>query len=261
MLCKVSVVGCIYPLCPRWFLPIEWHSIEWIHPLGSDDPTYSRWKTCTFELFIFRNYVYKYLVQLSLKSLCFSIGLTAITFLPFVHLNYAAHRAFCTDPVKAPWCSKFAPSIYAHVQSTYWNVGLLRYWTLQQLPNFIISAPPLLSLFYYSFHYFKSSFIPGICSKLTNRLKTPLTSSLSSSPFLSTSLAPHVIHACFFTLTLLFTSHTQIILRLSPSMPIFYWAASWLLVEHPCIGRWWFGWSLNWSVVSVILWASFLPPA
>jgi phosphatidylinositol glycan class V len=61
--------------------------------------------------------------------------------------------------------------------------------------------------------------------------------------------------------TLLFASHTQIVLRLAASMPIIYWAAAWLLLEHPKWGRAWVTWSVLWGAVSILLWGAFLPPA
>jgi phosphatidylinositol glycan class V len=179
---------------------------------------------------------------------------------PFIYHQYSAYSLFCGGPHIASWCLKFPPSIYAHVQSTYWNVGLFRYWTLQQVPNFIISAPPLLSIFYFSFHYItRSRLLHSVSQSLTKSKDSPPT--LPTSPFLSLSLAPHVLHALFLTTTLLFASHTQIILRLGPSMPLTYWAAAWLVVERPHWGRWWISWSVIWSAVSVVLWSSFLPPA
>ncbi|EFJ47490.1 hypothetical protein VOLCADRAFT_91860 [Volvox carteri f. nagariensis] len=46
-----------------------------------------------------------------------------------------------------PWCSAQVPYVYGFVQSEYWNVGFLRYWTWQQppqLPNFLLAAPVVL---------------------------------------------------------------------------------------------------------------------
>ncbi|PNG99104.1 GPI mannosyltransferase 2, partial [Tetrabaena socialis] len=43
-----------------------------------------------------------------------------------------------------PWCSSRVPYVYGFVQAQYWGVGLFRYWTLQQLPNFLLAAPVLL---------------------------------------------------------------------------------------------------------------------
>jgi GPI mannosyltransferase 2 len=169
-----------------------------------------------------------------------------------VYHQHSGYRVFCQDTSEpAPWCSNFAPSIYTHVQSKYWNVGLLRYWTLQQFPNFLLAAPVATLLSHYSVQSVRSF---TICL-----LNKPQPRNLS--PFESRSLIPHGIHAFVFTLILLFASHTQIILRFAASLPFTYWSAARLLVEHPRLGKWWVGWSVVWGAVSLVLWSTFLPPA
>lgn len=42
-----------------------------------------------------------------------------------------------------PWCAWRVPSLYAHVQSTYWSVGLFKYYQWKQIPNFLLAAPVL----------------------------------------------------------------------------------------------------------------------
>ena len=189
---------------------------------------------------------------------------------PFVYLQYSAYRVFCLgDTQPAPWCDSFPPSIYSYVQSKYWNVGFLRYWTPQQLPNFLLGAPPLALLFTYTLHYIRAALIPRLRAFLapyssqgkstTEPVKgSPLA---APSPFLHPALAPHVIHALLMCLILLFASHTQIVLRFAATMPCTYWAAAWLLVERPALGKWWVGWSVVWGAVSCVLWGAFLPPA
>lgn len=166
-----------------------------------------------------------------------SIVYSALIFSPFIYHQTTGYLAFCTGNTIQPWCSKSLPLIYSHVQSTYWNSGFLRYWTFEQLPNFIIAVPPFLVIFSYVIH------------------------TLTSNKVLSSSITPHAIHACVLCWMLLFNSHTQIILRLAPSMPLVYWAAAWLVINHPMAGKWWVGWSLLWGMVSVLLWSVFLPPA
>ncbi|KAJ7124894.1 GPI mannosyltransferase 2 [Mycena epipterygia] len=175
------------------------------------------------------------------------VVLSALPFTPFVAHNYAAYIAFCTVAESpAAWCTRSLPLIYAHVQEHYWNSGFLLYWTLQQLPNFLIAAPPLLSISVFSIHH------------LRHWLKAP---AAPGHAFLSASITPHAIHALIMCAILLFASHTQIILRLAASMPITYWAAAWLLVDHPKWGHAWVVWSIIWAVLSVLLWGAFLPPA
>ena len=42
------------------------------------------------------------------------------------------------------WCASTFSSAYHHIQQKHWNVGLFRYWRLQQLPNFLLATPILL---------------------------------------------------------------------------------------------------------------------
>lgn len=200
--------------------------------------------------------------QVATGNLLYCVLLTAIMFMPFVWFQYSAYLAFCTAVSSAPWCSNLPPLIYGYVQEKYWNVGFLRYWTLQQLPNFIIAMPPLAALLTYSTYYLRHVFLPRLRSSLSPVAKRAQTADPPlTSPFLSPSIAPHAIHALAITLILLFSAHTQIILRLAASMPFTYWAAAWLLVEHRRWGKYWVSWSVLWGATSIVLWATFLPPA
>lgn len=200
--------------------------------------------------------------QITIKNILYSVLLTAVVFLPFVWFQYSAYLTFCTAATPAPWCSNVPPLIYGYVQGKYWNVGFLRYWTLQQLPNFIIAAPPLALLLVSSTQYLQHALLPQLrtslppTSKSATKAETPL-----PPPFLSPAIAPHAIHALAITLMLLFSAHTQIVLRLAASMPFTYWAAAWLLVEHRRWGKYWVCWSVVWGATSIIMWVTFLPPA
>ncbi|KAF7362036.1 GPI mannosyltransferase 2 [Mycena venus] len=180
------------------------------------------------------------------SSVLACVILSALPFTPFIAHNYTAYLAFCTAPSAPEWCARRLPLIYSYVQVRYWNSGFLRYWTLQQLPNFLIAAPPLLAVSTFSVYH------------LRHWLGSPADSGRA---FLSASIAPHAIHALIMSATLLFASHTQIVLRLAASMPITYWAAAWLLLQHPKWGRAWVAWSVLWGAVSILLWGAFLPPA
>ena len=169
-----------------------------------------------------------------------------------VYHQYFGYRVFCQEAdTPAPWCSNFPPSIYTYVQSRYWNVGFLRYWTPQQFPNFLLAAPVLVLLSYYS-----TQSVLSFAHRLFDQAQLRKRSS-----FESLSLAPYGIHAFVFTSIILFASHTQIILRFAASLPFAYWSAARLLVEHPRLGKWWVGWSVVWGAISLVLWWTFLPPA
>lgn len=176
--------------------------------------------------------------------------MTSIVISPFVVYHITTYSIFCTGRDSVPkWCSRVPPSLYTYVQSTYWNSGFLLYWTLSQLPNFIIASPTILLILAFSFHHLRNT-------SLTNKKNLK-----AQHPFGNRSLTPHVIHAIIFTCILVFASHTQIILRVAASMPVVYWAAAWLVLEHPKFGRLWVTWSVLWGIVSTILWVAFLPPA
>jgi len=181
----------------------------------------------------------------------YALLLTSLVFSPTIYHQYSGYQVFCRETdTPALWCSSTLPSIYTYVQSKYWNVGFLRYWTLQQSPNFLMAGPVLVLLSYYSVQSTRS-FINHLLGRAGQQV----------SPFESQSLAPHSIHALIFTCILLFSSHTQIILRFAASLPFTYWSAARLMVEHRQLGKWWVGWSVVWGAVSLVLWSTFLPPA
>jgi GPI mannosyltransferase 2 len=166
--------------------------------------------------------------------------------LPYLLHQLNAYRTFClaTNTGQPPtWCNHFIPSIYTHVQRTYWKVGFLSYWTPAQLPNIVLALPLLIPLLLYS-----TSHIYLLVRGKLGVLKPQKTTA-------------HVVHAVIFGLILLTNAHTQIALRLLPALPTTYWAAAALLVEQPRWGRAYIVWAVLWGAASVVLWATFLPPA
>ena len=68
-----------------------------------------------------------------------------LTALPFVLFQFYGYSRFCNDPDNIrPYCISAFPSIYAYVQSAYWNVGLFKSFQVSQIPNFFLAAPALL---------------------------------------------------------------------------------------------------------------------
>ena len=63
-----------------------------------------------------------------------------------------AWREYCHDSRASSimdrpiWCERLIPSIYTHVQAHYWGVGFLKYWTVSNLPLFLLAAPMLALL-------------------------------------------------------------------------------------------------------------------
>ena len=57
-----------------------------------------------------------------------------------------AYFEYCTGGNTRPWCSRIPPSIYTWVQEHYWEVGFLKYWTLNNILLFVLAAPMLFVL-------------------------------------------------------------------------------------------------------------------
>lgn len=206
-----------------------------------------------------------HLFQLTPSHLLKCVLLTALPLVPFIHHNIIAYLRFCKpSATRIPdWCTRnMIPSIYSHVQSKYWNVGFLRYWTVSNIPNFILAFPALLHVFAFCWFYLSNlpAIIPHIAPWIrsdNNDIRPPQL----VSPFLSPSLLPHVLHALALTSILTFNAHVQISLRLLPSLPLTYWAAARLMLDLPKWGKAWITWSILWGALSCVLWAVFLPPA
>ncbi|KAI6038483.1 glycosyltransferase family 76 protein, partial [Pisolithus marmoratus] len=203
--------------------------------------------------------------SLSLNRILRCIACVAVPLTPFIHHNYRAYLLFCSSTEGEPrpqWCERgMLPSIYAHVQREYWNVGFLRYWTISNIPNFLISLPVLLNVWIFCMFYL--SHLPRILRDHFVRQGSNCNTHppLKNSLFLNPSILPHVLHGVFLTLILTFNAHVQITLRVLPSLPITYWAAARLLIEQPRWGKAWVAWSVVWCVLGCVLWAAFLPPA
>ena len=74
----------------------------------------------------------------------FGVGIAGLLVLGgFAFPQILAYRKYCQQDVRRPWCDNFVPSIYSFVQEHYWNVGFLRYWTLSNVPLFLIALPML----------------------------------------------------------------------------------------------------------------------
>ena len=159
----------------------------------------------------------------------------------------------------------------------------MRYWTLAQMPNFLISLPVYGLVLVFCGYHIRYTILRQLrhsrsssSTLSTHAPKRRKPRPIPSSPFLSPNITPHAIHAFVLTLTILLTSHVQIILRLAASMPVTYWAGAWLVVgfyaqdvsgddvvgkKSGRWGRWWVSWSFTWGMVSLVLWVAFLPPA
>lgn len=76
----------------------------------------------------------------------------ALIFLPLIWYNSSTIQQLCVTPspstldITPDWCDGRSPwfYLYGYVQRKHWNVGFLRYFTIQQIPNFLLAAPILI---------------------------------------------------------------------------------------------------------------------
>lgn len=125
-----------------------------------------------------------------------------------------AYQEFCTSGNSRPWCKETLPSIYTFVQSHYWNVGLLRYWTLSNLPLFALAAPMLVLLDTTASDALRKSFlVSNKATKPEERLFTDIMARFALPQLILTVLATT-------------SFHVQIINRVSSGYPVWYiWVA------------------------------------
>ena len=131
-------------------------------------------------------------------------------FIPFMWYQAYAFSEFCTDKPHQPsvvhlhliadnltfpgsrvpkWCSQAVPFSYSAIQSTYWNVGFLRYFEWKQLPNFLLALPVLgLVGFYFLIH-------------ITRR---------QDHPIFRWKTLPFAAHATFLAAFTFFFAHVQV---------------------------------------------------
>jgi len=132
---------------------------------------------------------------------------------------------------------------------TYRDVGFLRYWTISQLPNFVIASP----------------FIILSASSVVHHVRTRH----SYHNFLSNPLTPHVLALTAMAFLLLTSMHVQIATRVLTAFPALYWYVAEKISED--IQGVWAERKRYWEsgvrailvfgCVGAVLYSAFLPPA
>lgn len=181
---------------------------------------------------------------------------------------FVPFKTFC--PTVGEWCKtplitgieyvKFITkqSFYSFVQNKYWNVGFLNYWTLSNIPNFLIAVPQFLILIK-SVQYFQLK----IRKNNQNGKHT---------------IMPLIIITILFMLVILSVAHVQIINRVSTFIPLHLWYISEVILSHNLLSsnkileksnnkfdflliKLYLGWLFFWIPIQTILFGLFLPPA
>jgi len=138
---------------------------------------------------------------------------------PFLSSSLTSNNPqWCNN--KSPFFLNQIPSLYAHVQSTYWNVGFMNYWQTKHLGMFLLALPSLILSFNAVIsHSFNA-----------NQLLAFARSSLLLHPNKQAKIdkeLPYVLHLLFLSTFAIFFMHIQVTTRLlSSSCPQLYWHAA-----------------------------------
>ncbi|KAF8601352.1 hypothetical protein BDV93DRAFT_558438 [Ceratobasidium sp. AG-I] len=180
----------------------------------------------------------------------YSLFLTVLVLLPFVAHQYAAYATFCIEPTATttdslyprPWCASRRPLIYGFVQSHYWDIGFLRYWTIAQIPNFLIAAP-MLVLVGGSSAWFLWLAV-GVFGKRAGgegRVNSSKSNSVEGSflsPVMVLMLLPYALHALALSMIPFTSAHVQIALHVLPAAtPWAAWVGAALIIKGTQINQ------------------------
>lgn len=220
-----------------------------------------------------------------------------LAILPFMISQVWSYWRFCDDRVgqaQRPWCSRGIPSIYNFVQETYWDVGYLKYWRWDQLPNWVLASPVLLLALKCCYQVYSLDLVASLTMTFdpllrlapkNGRFKVPAASSrleqqighhqIAKRSNLS-RLLPFAHYTAVLSSVLILSSHVQIALRFGTAgaMPTVWWALSDIVMAQRDFkkagdpnqaGKNLKGVILRlllcWNFISLTLYAGFYPPA
>lgn len=140
----------------------------------------------------------------------------------FLYPQYLAYKQFCPG---RPWCDQALPLIYGFVQKEYWNNGFMRYWTPNNIANFLFAFPTL----------------------------TLLARSITAIPM------PFKLVQGVLLVGAIFFWHVQIVTRIASCLPgpYLYLAEISGTKEYKI----WVSYFIIWGIVQAALFGGFLPPA
>ncbi|KAI5953380.1 GPI18 [Candida jiufengensis] len=182
-------------------------------------------------LYLFDLYDF-YMVDKNIQFSLLSVVTGSILGFTFIGQNLYHYLLFC--PSRGEWCTNYFPSLFQYAQDHYWNVGFLKYWTLNNIPNFLLVTPVMIWNCFGIFTFIK--LLPQY-RKLTSIVVIQIIM---------------IFGGVFFW-------NSQILNRLTSYSPLIYWTLALNRDKH------WFnyilGYIITWNLLQTSLFAAFLPPA
>lgn len=128
------------------------------------------------------------------------------------------NKLVLTGSGRSKWCLDAFPVAYSYLQEKYWNVGLLNYYLLKQIPNFLLAAPVLFIMLKFITEY--------LCEHRAQLYTLGFVDSVAQS---KTAKYPKemfvfIIHGLFLTVFCVLYVHIEVSTRLLCSAsPLIYW--------------------------------------
>ncbi|KAB8299862.1 hypothetical protein EYC80_000108 [Monilinia laxa] len=190
-----------------------------------------------------------------LGGLCVGIG--------FLLPQYLAYQEYCraadAESIRI-WCTNSIPSIYTFVQGYYWNNGLFKYWTLSNIPLFLLAMPMIIILGVSSNWGVRDSHPQPISVASKKEIDLPVNGIQHTDKVqIVRNLALSQLLLTLYTVT---SGHVQIITRISSSYPVYLWYIATLIAKGNDprarnVGRF----MIIYAGIQSGLFSSFLPPA
>ncbi|CZR57088.1 related to Dolichyl-phosphate-mannose-protein mannosyltransferase [Phialocephala subalpina] len=176
----------------------------------------------------------------------------------FLLPQYIAYQEYCgiIDTAPREWCQRTLPSIYTFVQNHYWNCGPFRYWTVSNLPLFVLATPMFAILI--ASGAWAIRYLPDQGSAQAGKIDREAEKELSRER--TNVLRNMAISQLFLVLLTLTTAHVQIITRISSAYPVWLWYLSKSSGEGRLLGAF-AKFMVLYCIIQGGLYASFLPPA
>ncbi|KAJ2368848.1 ER membrane glycoprotein subunit of the GPI transamidase complex-like protein [Coemansia sp. RSA 2607] len=213
------------------------------------------------------------------------VGLSAAGFVAFEIYGKSrlcnSSAALTSELNKRLYCTSTWSTVYGFVQAEYWNVGFMRYYTLQQLPNFLLAAPmialSLAGLWTYVAHDPVRFATLGWIRRGRSLGAKADTADAVAVAYFDSELLPHMYLWALLLGVATTTMHVQVITRFFSSVPAVFWFAAHVVAKaaaqkkelgsaQAMQGKRWISWIVvgyfvGYGLVGVVLFSNFFPPA
>jgi phosphatidylinositol glycan class V len=155
---------------------------------------------------------------------------------PYAAMQARGYVTYCLAPAHAAarptWCAARLPSLYAHVQRKYWDVGLLRFYRNEVWwPHFLQSSPVWLLAAAACWAWASADWRRALSLCLRPGRGAPPARRRgarrpAAPPLAAAALAPYAYHLALMAAAALLAMHLNVATRFLSSSPLLYWAAA-----------------------------------